>query len=290
MTDNKNNLICLKGIYKKFSYNTVLQDINLKVSDGEIFGLLGPSGAGKTTLIKIITGQLKASEGEACIFNVSSDKLTHNELIQIGIVMDNCGIYSRLSCFDNLKLFAKIFKKDDSDIYEALDSVGLGGAIKKSAGKLSKGMVQRLVLARAILHAPKILFLDEPTSGLDPVTANDIRNLLFEINRKGTTIFLTTHNMHEASEMCEHIALLNDGKIVEYGNPKEICLKYTNELNIKCTLRNGETFEIGNESSLTKLLDYYRKNEIVSIHTNEPDLDDVFLMIAGRRLENNECV
>ncbi len=158
-------------LVKIFGNKRVLDNLTLSVEKGEILGLLGPSGAGKTTLIKILIGQLKADGGKARIFDKACDNIPNEVYSDIGVVMDNSGLYGRLNCYDNLKLFTKIFNVEKSYINEVLERVELAYAKKTLVDKLSKGMKSRLILARAILHKPKLLFLDEPTSGLDPATA-----------------------------------------------------------------------------------------------------------------------
>jgi ABC-2 type transport system ATP-binding protein len=141
-------------------------------------------------------------------------------------MLEEDGLYKRLTTTENLNLFAGIYGVDKSHVQQALESVGLGQDAKTQVAKLSKGMRQRLALARAILHSPKILFLDEPTSALDPTTARGIHKLILELRDKGTTIFLTTHNMEEAVDLCDNVALLYQGEIVEYGSPQDICEKH----------------------------------------------------------------
>ena len=209
--------ISLSGITKAFGAKTVLDNINLQIAKGEIFGLLGPSGAGKTTLIKLLTGQLKPSSGTARLFGKDTSALAGADYNQIGIMMDSFGLYERLSCYDNLKFFAQIYDVPYSKIDAVLEDVGLSEARKTTALNLSKGMRSRLLLARVLLREPNLLFLDEPTGGLDPATTREIHKLIYKQRDKGVTIFLTTHNMAEAEKMCDHIALLNDGHIVEYG-------------------------------------------------------------------------
>ena len=160
--------IIISNISKSFGEKNVLDSISLEIGKGEIFGLLGPSGAGKTTLIKILTGQLKADSGSSEIGGRNSQMLTGADYSSFGIMMDNFGVYERLSCFDNLKIFARIYKIGNEEIYKALAAVGLSDAAKTPAGRLSKGMKSRLRLARVFMINPSILFLDEPTSGLDP--------------------------------------------------------------------------------------------------------------------------
>lgn len=224
-----NEIIKLNHVSKKFNNELVLKDINAILHKGEILGFLGPSGAGKTTTIKIITGQLHQTSGEACIFGIDSKNIDETIYEQIGIVTDMSGVYERLTVYDNLRYFSKIHGVDKKEIDILLERVGLLEHKNKLASKLSKGQTQRLVLSRAILHKPKVLFLDEPTSGLDPSTALKIHQLLLELKNEGMAIFLTTHNMEEATKLCDHVALLNDGEIVEFGTPHQLCLKYNTE-------------------------------------------------------------
>ncbi len=279
------NSIEIHNVEKQFGEKKVLNNISLNISKGELFGLLGPSGAGKTTLIKILTGQLDY-EGTSKVFGVESSILGKEIYKQVGMVLDNCGIYERLSLYDNLNIFADIYRIKKERIEQVLEKVSLMEAKKTSAGKLSKGMKQRLLLARAILHEPNILFLDEPTSGLDPVTTKQIHSLLMELKNKGTTIFLTTHNMEEAYQICDHIALLNDGTIVEYGNPEELCRKYNKENQITILTKKGENVMIANKPSNSSIIaEYIEKDDVEAIHSSEPNLETVFITLTGRGLK-----
>lgn len=276
----------MKGIGQKFDGREVLENISLTIRKGEIFGLLGPSGAGKTTLIKILTGQLKPSDGKALLFGKPVEELRGRDLCRIGIMMDNFGLYERLSCYDNLKLFAGIYGISKERIAEALENVGLLDYRKKAVMNLSKGMRSRLLLARALMPRPLVLFLDEPTSGLDPATAGEIHKLIYMEQEKGTTIFLTTHNMAEAEKLCGHIALLNNGNIVEYGSPKEICRRYNHQKKIVLYLHNGTEERLPHDSTSAKRIgDYLEREEIETIHSTEPNLESVFMELTGRKLE-----
>jgi ABC-2 type transport system ATP-binding protein len=210
-------MIKMSNIVKRFGGQTVLSDVTFEAKEREIFGLLGPSGAGKTTIINILTNQLDPDGGRHEI-GASS--------FETGLMLDEDGLYVRLNCIENLNVFADIYGIPRKKSLEALKNVGLENAAKKSVGKLSKGMRQRLALARAILHEPKILFLDEPSSGLDPGTARGIHKLILNLRDKGATVFLTTHNMEEAVKLCDHVALLHKGVIVEQGVPSEICERH----------------------------------------------------------------
>jgi ABC-2 type transport system ATP-binding protein len=210
-------MIEMSNIVKKFGTQTVLSDVTFEADDHEIFGLLGPSGAGKTTIINILTRQLEA---DGVSFGTGA------EMLETGLMLDADGLYVRLNCLENLNIFADIYGIPRKKSSEALKNVGLEDSVKKPVGALSKGMRQRLALARAILHEPKVLFLDEPTSGLDPATARGIHKLIMNLRDRGATVFLTTHNMDEAVKLCDHVALLHKGKIVEHGVPVEICERH----------------------------------------------------------------
>lgn len=279
------NAISINGITKSFGEKKVLDDINLNVKKGEILGLLGPSGAGKTTLIKILTGQLSAESGNSVINGVDSQKLSGKDYSGFGIMMDNFGVYERLSCFENLKIFARIYSIGNDKIHEALESVGLSDAKKTPAQNLSKGMKSRLRLARVFMINPDILFLDEPTSGLDPATADEIQKMILAEKAKGKTIFLTTHTMTEAEKLCDNVALLSDGKIVEYGNPKEICRRYNHQKKLKIHLTDGTEKEIPhNENSAEIISELIKSGRAETIHTTEPDLETVFMELTGKEL------
>ena len=205
------------NVQKIFGEQTVLSNVNFEVKDKEIFGLLGPSGSGKTTLINIFTHQLEPDGGSV---QIDADPF------ETGLMLDEDGLYPRLNCLENLNLFARIYRIPLSNSMEALNDVGLEKAAKKAVSSLSKGMRQRLALARAILHRPKILYLDEPTSALDPATADGMHILIEGLREKGATIFLTTHNMDEAVKLCDRVVLLHKGQIVEQGEPLKICEKH----------------------------------------------------------------
>ena len=204
----------MKNLAKSYGSKKVLHDVSFEVNPGEIFGLLGPSGSGKTTIINILTRQLDHNAGT---FEVEATSF------EMGLMLEEDGLYKRLTCAENLNMFAKIYDVPTSKVAEVLKSVGLSEQKKQPVMKLSKGQRQRLAIARAIINNPKVLFLDEPTANLDPVTAKDIHQLIIDLRDSGTTVFLTTHNMEEAVDLCTKVALLNKGIIVEYGTPVEVC-------------------------------------------------------------------
>lgn len=285
-----NNTIVTEEITHRFGTHTVLDRLSLKVREGEVFGLLGPSGAGKTTLIKILTGQLSQTDGQATLFGTDTRKLGQREHAMIGAMMDNFGLYERLSAQDNLTFYARIYQMPRNTIpgttTDILKRMGLYEARKTAVLGLSKGMKNRLSLARALMNQPRLLFLDEPTSGLDPATTREIHALLREQKNKGTTVFLTTHNMFEAESLCDHVGLLSNGCLIEYGEPAEICRKYNHLNRLQITLKSNATVSLPNDSTAAApLADYLEKEEIAAIHSTEPTLESVFIELTGKGLE-----
>lgn len=274
-------MITVEKITKRFGNKTALNQIQFNVDKGEIFGFLGPSGAGKTTLINILTGQLKADEGKTQLLGKDTKDLTPEDLTRIGLVGDSSGYYEKLSLEKNLIVYAKIYGLPNSRVDEVLEQVGLLESKKTIAEKLSTGMRQRMFLARALLNRPELLFLDEPTSGLDPMTSKKIHRLLEELKAAGTTIFLTTHDMVEATEMCDRISLLNQGDLVEIGTPRDIIQKYNKEKRVKVTFNDHSVqvmaFEDLKDQNMTK---------VELIHSMEPTLEDIFIQLTGEKLND----
>lgn len=271
-------LIQAEHITHSFGDKRIIDDISFVVEKGEVIGLLGPSGAGKTTLVNILTGQLRPSGGSV---RVCSD----GKGLETGIMMDSFGLYERLSVWENLCIFADIYRVSEERIKALLDRTGLGEARNTRVSRLSKGMRGRVNLCRALLKEADILYLDEPTSGLDPATTWKIHQMIEEESQSGTTVFLTTHNMHEAEELCDRVMLLNEGKIVEQGTPEEIRTRYNILNELEVTLKDGEKQMIRNARESEGILaEWMRAERIVTIHSSEPDLEKVFLSITGRRL------
>lgn len=271
------NILKAAQLTKTFGNVKALDHCDLEIRKGEIFGYLGPSGAGKTTTIKLLTGQLHSDSGQITVFG--KDPFSPDIKRQIGIMSDMSGLYEKMTVYENLDIFSDIYGIRDKKnmIRKALQAVGLLGSAKKKVEKLSRGMKQRLVFARTIIHSPSLLFLDEPTANLDPATADEIRELIKKLNRNGATIFLTTHNMEEAEELCHRIALLNKGKIVENGSPEELKLKYA-EKKVLITTRDGKTEVPLEKDRIVKILE--EAEDILMIHSEEPSLRDVFLTLT----------
>lgn len=276
----KKMIIEVQGLKKKFKEQEALAGIDFSIQEGEIFGFLGPSGSGKTTTINILTGQLKADAGTAHVLSETVEDLKVEVLEQIGIVSDTSGFYEKMSLYNNLKAYAMIFGVDMKKVDELLQKVGLYDSRNKVAEKLSTGMKQRMLLVRALINQPKLLFLDEPTSGLDPSTSRTIHDLLLELKAQGTTIFLTTHDMQEATLLCDRLALLHKGKLVEVGSPHEIIQKYNTDKKVRLEYVDLTTKTVAFEE-LQSGLDL---STVISIHSCEPTLEDVFITLTGGTL------
>ncbi|MFJ8460988.1 ABC transporter ATP-binding protein [Lysinibacillus xylanilyticus] len=280
-----NAVIDVQHLKKTFNKEVALQDVSFTIQKGEIFGFLGPSGSGKTTTIKILTAQTEKTAGDVLLFGRPADEMKQSRnRKRFGILTDNSGLYTRLSIEENLLLYSDLYQLPKSAVKEALDFVNLYGEHKKKISQLSKGMLQRVTLARAIMHKPELLFLDEPTSALDPVNTQHIYNGLRRLNEMGTTIFLTTHDMSEAEILCDRVAFLHKGKIRAIGAPKQLKKEFGDD-SITVELKNGACEIIQNgEQDAQKLFHWMQSNEVSRIYTNEPTLGNIFMQITGSDL------
>ena len=274
-------MIKVERVTKRFGDNIALNQISFSINEGEIFGFLGPSGSGKTTMINILTGQLQANSGKTELLGKDSQKLLPSDFEELGLVGDTSGYYEKLSLYNNLLLFARLYGVSKSRIEDILKQVGLYDSKDTPAEKLSTGMRQRMLLARALINYPKVLFLDEPTSGLDPTTSKKIHKLLQELKERGTTIFLTTHDMNEATLLCDNLALLNKGDLIEQGSPSEIIQKYNTEKKVAVTYSDS-TKKVVRFEDLQQ--EDYKK--IMTIHSCEPTLEEIFIQLTGEKLND----
>ena len=265
---------------KSFGSFKAISSLTFEVNKGEILGFLGPSGSGKTTTINILTGQLTPDQGQSSILAKSSTNLNEEDLANIGLITENSGYYEKLSLYDNLLFFAKLYDVPQGDLDDLMKRVGLYDRRKTLAEKLSTGMKQRMLLVRAIINKPQVLFLDEPTSGLDPSTSQSIHELIKELQAEVTTIFLTTHDMHEATILCDKIVLLNKGQIVEAGTPSDLIQKYNTDKRVKITYQSGKEDYL----SFSELGQVSQTDDILTIHSCEPTLEDIFIQLTGGKL------
>lgn len=273
-------MVEVQNLVKRFGDQTALDGISFDIEQGEIFGFLGPSGSGKTTTINILTGQLLATEGFSKIFGKEASHLTSEDLAQIGIVSDTSGFYEKMTLYKNIQVYSKWHGVSNDRVDELLHRVGLYESRQKPAEKLSTGMKQRMLLARSLVHKPKFLFLDEPTSGLDPATSRMIHDWLLELKEQGTTIFLTTHDMQEATLLCDRVSLLYQGKLVETDRPANLIRKYYTDKRVRVCYQDGQEKIMAYD----ELVQLDRVEEIETIHSCEPTLEDIFISLTGGNL------
>ena len=280
-----NKIVSINDLSIAFNTKKVLMHMSFDVYEGEIFGFLGPSGAGKTTTIKALTKQLRVRPNSIELFGKPLEDHNASVYDRLGIMTDSNDVYDALSVYDNLKFFANLKHVDLDQVDQLLKEIGLYEDRKTLAKKLSRGMRQRLILATALIHKPALLFLDEPTAALDPKTTADIHNLFQRINQNGTTIFLTTHSMEEADKLCDRIAFLDNGTIVEMGSSEALKLKYAeNEVIVH--------YNDGTQKRVTKdqqgLQELANETKIINtIHSIEPNLETIFLAVTGRNNYDN---
>ena len=260
----------------------VLDGLTFTVNRGETFGFLGPSGAGKTTTIKLLTRQLTKDAGRIWIFGRAIEHATDSDYERIGILSDTSSLYERLSIEDNLKFYANIRGKGKGDIARLLERMNLTEDRKTLIKNCSKGMRQRATLLAALIHSPELLFLDEPTSGLDPAARAEVHKMLHELKDQGTTIFLTTHDMSEAENVCDRIAILNEGSIVACDTPANLTLRFARNRLVVTTKTRGVIELTKDAQAANVLCDLLIANECLAIHSDEPNLEEVFLELTGR--------
>lgn len=265
-----------------------VDDISFTIEKGEIFGFLGPSGAGKSTTQGIITGLLPLQQGEVLVEGLPVEKLGKSFYNKLGVSFELPYIYEKLTGYENLKYFAGLFDVPTDDPMHVLNLVGIADAAYQRAGKYSRGMKQRLNFARSLINRPEILFLDEPTAGLDPGTAAMIKDVIHQQIDRGATIFLTTHNMFTADELCDRVAFINDGKLVAMDTPRNLKLKYGQNA-VQVEYGNGEdfrtaSFSLEDPKGKQAFSELVQAKQIQTIHTQEATLEEIFLKLTGRRL------
>ena len=279
------NVISVQNIKKRFDKKEALSDVSFTIPKGEIFGFLGPSGSGKTTLIKILTAQLEQTVGQAMVLGSPAIQMQSvNQKKRFGILTDNSGLYERLTIEENLEVFRQLYEIPKNSVDRVMEFVNLNEDRKKRVNQLSKGMRQRVTLACAIIHEPELLFLDEPTSALDPMNTAHIYKGLRFLNDRGTTIFLTTHDMAEAETLCDRVAILHKGEIQAIGAPQELKKQYRDGV-IHVELKDGQIHELSmEEQSGTQISQWLATNQLDSIKTSEPSLGDIFMKLTGSEL------
>ncbi len=272
-----------------FSYTKqpFISDMSFSVSSGEIFGFLGPSGAGKSTLQKILLGMLPNYQGSAIVDGVRCKAVTKHFYENIGVDFEFSTMYEKLTAKENLRFFSSLYEKKPRPIDELLQMVGLEHDADKRVSDYSKGMKSRLNFIKALLHDPHLLFLDEPTSGLDPTNSHMMKDIILAEKAKGKTILLTTHNMQDASELCDRVAFIINGKICALDSPHNLIMSKGAATVTYTWIENGEhsaSCPLDCLSADEQLKGLIAKNRLQSIHSSEPTLNDIFMDITGRTL------
>jgi len=279
-------MIEVKGLTKRYGELLAVDSISFNVEKGEIFGFLGPNGAGKTTTIKILTGELEPTDGDVKVagFNPVSDRKNLHKII--GVVPEVQNLYERMTAKENLTFFAKLYDINHKRVDELLEQFDLQEWANEKVKNFSLGMKQRLLLARGLLPKPDILFLDEPTKGLDPYTARYIRSIIREVNKKGATIFLTTHYMEEADELSDRVVIIDKGKIIVCDNPENLKRSQDKGI-IKITLKDPmeeQQFSLSDNQTGNRIKELLQSGRLLSMETEKATLEDVFINLTGKKL------
>ena len=280
------NMIEVENLRKDFNGLRAVNGISFSVEEGEIFGFLGPNGAGKTTTIRMLTGQLTPTAGSARV--AGYDVVTQRRKIKplIGIVFEEQNIYERLSGWEVNPPSEGGMQSQASRVDELLEMVGLAGRARDAIKTYSNGMRQRLMIARALLSRPRILFLDEPTRGLDPASARAVREMIAGLSRGGATIFLTTHYMEEADQLCQRVAFLDEGRIVALDTPQNLKVEH-GERCLQTVLKDGGELRLSldDQADGQRLGECVARGEVLTLHSQEATLEKVFIRLTGRGLE-----
>ncbi len=283
-------MITVENLYHSYSNDEVyaVKDVSFNIPKGEIFGFLGPSGAGKSTTQGILTGLLKLQKGHVSVAGFDVAKIKRKMFNRIGMSFEQSNVYGKMSARENLKFYAKLFDVPTRTPEDLLKLVGLGDKADIRAGEYSKGMKHRLTFARSMINNPDLWFLDEPTTGLDPAIASTIKDIIREENNKGVTVFLTTHNMYIADELCDRVAFIVEGEIKLIDSPKNLKLKHGESV---VKVEYGEdsklqtkTFSTVDEADKKKLAELLQTKNIRTMHTKEATLEEIFINVTGRGL------
>jgi ABC-2 type transport system ATP-binding protein len=283
--ESRSPMVEVVDLRKHYGAVRAVDGVSFAVGAGEVFGLLGHNGAGKTTTIRLLTGRARPTAGRAAVagFDVVAERDRIKPLINL--VFEDQNLYERFSGRDNLRVFAELYGAPAARVGELLARVALDEAAGRKVKTYSSGMKQRLLVARALINEPRVLFLDEPTRGLDPASARDLRRLVAALGEQGVTVVLTTHDMEEADELCDRVAFLSQGKLVALDTPRELKLRY-GERTAAVLLRSREepTIHLDDPADAARLAAWMEAGEVLTVHSQEGTLEDVFIALAGRPL------
>ena len=284
-------MITVENLYHSYTKdeNYAVKNISFEIPKGEVFGFLGPSGAGKSTTQGVLTGLLQLQKGNVTVAGYDVKEIKRNMFNRIGMSFEQSNVYSKMTAKENLKFYSRLFDVPTRDPDELLKIVGLDGKGSVRAGEFSKGMKHRLTFARSMINNPDLWFIDEPTTGLDPAIASTIKGIIKEQNDRGVTVFLTTHNMYIADELCDRVAFIIDGEIKLIDNPANLKLRF-GESKVEVTYGDmgklkSEIFSMEDKNEMIKLQELISKADIRTMHTKEATLEEIFIKVTGRGLE-----
>lgn len=277
----------LSFIYKK-TQKKAIHDMNFDIHKGEVFGFLGPSGAGKTTTQRLIIGLLRNYTGQIKVLGKERSRWGKDFYEQIGVAFDFPNLYIKLTAKENLQLIGAYYKNRMENPDKLLERVGLLPDKDVRVESFSKGMKMRLNFIRSIMHQPDLMFFDEPTSGLDPVNAHIIKDIILEQKAVGKTVFLTTHNMTVAEQLCDRVAFIVDGQIVVSGSPKDLMIEHGKK-KVKVDYQSDgklleAEFDMHHLAENKDFMEILKTGEIKTIHSCEATLEDIFIKLTGRNL------
>ncbi len=281
--------IQVENLTYRYGSLTAVDHISYDVGHGEILGFLGPNGAGKTTTLGMLIGQLRPHEGRAMLLGMDITTDTAKIQSQIGVCFETTNLYEGMTAVENLRFFARLFGIRDLDVNALIKRVGLGGRERDRVESYSKGMKQRLMIARALVNQPRILFLDEPTEGLDPVSAEAIRTLILEERQRGATVFLTTHDMLEADRLSDRVAFISQGRIVALDTPHNLKQHYGKRV-VKAQVSGPQgriedrEITLDTPGTASALQDLFSHEQVITIHSEEASLEDIFIQLTGQKL------
>ncbi|MGL4172950.1 MAG: ABC transporter ATP-binding protein [Actinomycetota bacterium] len=276
------------NLQKRYGEVAALGGVSFEVAPGEIFGLLGHNGAGKSTLIRILTGRTRATAGHVRVqgLDVHTDLAAIKPIINV--VFEEQNLYDRLTAREQLRFFADLYEAPSARVDVLLRDVGLLDAADRRVKDYSTGMRQRLLLARALLNEPRVLFLDEPTRGLDPESVRNLRGIIAELARAGTTVLLTTHDMVEVDELCDRVAFLVSGRIAVQDDPRELKLRSgRRELRVLLDDRSEHVLALDSPDHADRLRDWMAAARVAAVHSAEATLAEVFIDVTGRSLDDD---
>ncbi len=275
----------VKGLEKHYGDVRAVDGVSFSVAEGEVFGLLGHNGAGKTTTIRMLTGRARPTAGTATVAGYDIVHQRDQMKPLINAVFEDPNLYERFSGRDNLRFFGDLYGAPATRADELLETVGLTFAAKRKVKTYSSGMKQRLLVARALVNTPRVLFMDEPTRGLDPTSARELRTLVAQLSDAGTTVFLTTHYMEEADQLCDRVAFLSQGRIVALDTPRELKLKQGERRAVVLLKdRTEQSVRLDDPADAARLDQWMRDGLVLTVHSQEGTLEDVFVALAGRAL------